>query len=87
MYTLLLASFFMVGGLFRMISAVAGQFRNWGWVLVNGVIALILGIMIWQQMPFSGLWVIGTFLGIDLIFSGWSYVSLGLGVRKMPVPA
>ena len=86
-YTLLLASFFMVGGLFRMISAVAGQFRNWGWVLVNGVIALILGIMIWQQMPFSGLWVIGTFLGIDLIFSGWSYVSLGLGVRKMPVPA
>ena len=45
---------------------------------------LLLGIMIWEQMPFSGLWVIGTFLGIDLIFNGWSYFLLGLNVRGLP---
>jgi uncharacterized membrane protein HdeD (DUF308 family) len=84
-YTLLMAVFFMVGGLFRIVTALAGQFRGWGWVLVNGIITLLLGLMIWQQMPFSGLWVIGTFLGIDLIFSGWSYVALGLNARKLPV--
>lgn len=83
-YTLLLAAFFMIGGLFRILGAAVGQFRGWGWVLVNGVITLILGIMIWQQMPFSGLWVIGTFLGIDLLFNGWSYVMLGLNARKLP---
>jgi uncharacterized membrane protein HdeD (DUF308 family) len=83
-YTLLMAVFFMVGGLFRIVGSVAGRFRGRGWVLLNGIITLILGIMIWQQMPFSGLWVIGTFLGIDLIFNGWSYLLLGLSVRKLP---
>jgi len=83
-YTLLMAVFFMVGGLFRIVTALASPFRGRGWVLVNGIITLILGIMIWQQMPFSGLWVIGTFLGIDLIFNGWSYFLLGLDVRRLP---
>ena len=83
-YTLLMAVFFMVGGLFRIVAAVAGKFRGRDWVLVNGIITLILGIMIWTQLPFSGLWVIGTFLGIDLIFNGWSYFRLGLGLRRLP---
>jgi uncharacterized membrane protein HdeD (DUF308 family) len=84
-YTLFMAVFFMVGGLFRIVGSLARRFRGRGWVLVNGIITLILGVMIWQQMPFSGFWVIGTFLGIDLIFNGWSYVLLGLGVRKVAV--
>ena len=81
-YTLLIAAFFMVGGLFRIAGSLAGRFRGRGWVLVNGIVTLVLGLMIWEQMPFSGLWVIGTFLGIDLIFNGWSYVLLGLSVRQ-----
>jgi uncharacterized membrane protein HdeD (DUF308 family) len=84
-YTLLMAVFFMVGGLFRIVGALAGRFHSQGWVLVNGIITLLLGIMIWQQMPFSGLWVIGTFLGIDLVFNGWTYILVGLNVRKLPV--
>jgi uncharacterized membrane protein HdeD (DUF308 family) len=83
-YTLLIAAFFMVGGLFRIAGSLAGRFRGQGWVLVNGIVTLVLGIMIWEQMPFSGLWVIGTFLGIDLIFNGWSYFALGLNVRQLP---
>ena len=83
-YTLLMALFFMVGGLFRIVVALAGQFRGKGSVLFNGVVTLILGIMIWQQTPFSGLWVIGTFLGIDLLLNGWSYLLLGLSLRQLP---
>ncbi len=48
----------MVGGLFRIVGSLAGRFHGRNWVLMNGIITLILGIMIWQQMPFSGLWVI-----------------------------
>ncbi len=84
-YTLLMASFFMVGGLFRIVAAVSGLFRGRGWVLINGIITLALGVMIWQQIPFSGLWVIGTFLGVDLIFNGWLYLLIGLNVRRLPV--
>lgn len=83
-YTLVMAIFFIAGGLFRIVASLTGRFRGHSWVLVNGIITLILGIMIWEQMPFSGLWVIGTFLGIDLIFNGWSYFMLGLNARQLP---
>jgi uncharacterized membrane protein HdeD (DUF308 family) len=45
------------------------------------VVDLVLGIIILSGWPGSSLWVIGLFLGIDLIFHGWSWVALGLAVR------
>jgi uncharacterized membrane protein HdeD (DUF308 family) len=48
-----------------------------------------LGIMIWRQWPYSGLWVIGLFVGIEMLLNGWSLVMLSLTGRKLPdeVPA
>jgi uncharacterized membrane protein HdeD (DUF308 family) len=85
LYTLLLAVFFFVEGLFRIIAALTGRFHHWGWVLANGIVTLLLGILIWRQWPLSGLYVVGLFLGINLLMSGASYVSLGLAARKLPV--
>jgi hypothetical protein len=45
-----------------------------GLALTNGIITLILGILIWIQWPISGLWIIGLFIGIHLIFTGWAQV-------------
>jgi len=81
--TLLLACVLMVGGLFRIIGSLMYQFPHWGWTLAGGIINLILGIMIWQQWPISGLWVIGLFVGIDLIFTGWTWVMLSLAVKNL----
>jgi len=53
-----------------------------GWVLLDGIITLILGILIWRQWPSSSVWVIGTLIGISLIFSGISRVMLSLAVRQ-----
>ena len=55
--------------------------RHSGWVLLDGIITLILGILIWRQWPSSSVWVIGTLIGISLIFSGISRVMLSLAVR------
>ena len=85
LYTLLLAVFFFVEGLFRIFAAIAGRFRHRGWVLFNGVITLLLGIMIWQDWPLSGLWVIGLFVGINMIMSGVGYMMLGMSCRQIPV--
>ncbi len=81
--TLLLACVLMVGGLFRVIGSLMYQFPHWGWTLAGGIINLVLGIMIWQQWPFSGLWVIGLFVGIDLIFTGWTWVMLALAIKSV----
>jgi uncharacterized membrane protein HdeD (DUF308 family) len=81
--TLLLACVLMVGGLFRIIGSLMYRFPHWGWTLVGGIINLLLGIMIWQQWPVAGLWVIGLFVGIDLIFTGWTWVMLALAVKNV----
>ncbi|MBA3722699.1 MAG: DUF308 domain-containing protein [Parachlamydiaceae bacterium] len=79
--TLLIAAFLFIGGLFRMITSALLRFDQWGWVFFNGVITFILGIMIFSEWPISGLWVIGLFIGIDMILSGWSWVLLALTAR------
>jgi uncharacterized membrane protein HdeD (DUF308 family) len=80
--TLIMAIYFMVIGIFRIITALTMRFPSWGWVLLSGVITFILGILIKSQWPATGLWVIGLFIGIDLIFSGWAYVMLSLAAGK-----
>ncbi len=82
--TLLIAIFLMIGGIFRIVTALMVRFPHWMWMLLNGVISLLLGVMIWREWPVSGLWVIGLFLGIDLIFYGWSLIMLGLTVKSLP---
>jgi uncharacterized membrane protein HdeD (DUF308 family) len=82
--TLLLAGMFLVGGGFRIAGAVMMRFHNWGWVLLNGVITFVLGLLIWAQWPLSGLWVLGLFIGIDLLFLGLSWVMMALTVRGVP---
>lgn len=84
-YTLLLAVFFFVEGLFRILAALAGRFHHSGWVALSGLITLLLGVMIWRQWPLSGLYVVGLFLGVNLIVSGVTFLTLGLNARRLPV--
>ncbi len=85
--TLMLAAAFLFGGLLRIVISVSQRFSGWGWVLLHGVISVVLGIMIWRQWPEASYWVIGLFVGIDLLFAGWSWVMLALGIRSLPAPA
>ena len=84
--TLLLAAFLMAGGVIRIAAAVSLQFPNWGWQVVSGALNLLLGILIWAQWPVSGLWVIGLFVGIEMIFNGWTWVMLALTLRRFKTP-
>ena len=81
--TKFIAIFLIVSGAFRIISALVMRFQDWGWVLLNGCVTLLLGIIINRQLPEAALWVIGLFIGIELIFNGWAWVMLGLGLRAV----
>jgi uncharacterized membrane protein HdeD (DUF308 family) len=85
--TLLIAIFLMVRGIFRIVLSVSERFTGWGWVLLNGAVTFMLGLMIYKQWPSSSLWVIGLFVGIDLIFNGWAWIGLWLGLRRLPATA
>lgn len=82
--TLLLAIFYTATGLFKIGTALYNRFANWGWLLVSGIVSFILGILIWSEWPFSGLWIIGLFVGIDLILVGWIWVALSLSAKNLP---
>jgi uncharacterized membrane protein HdeD (DUF308 family) len=81
--TLLLTCGLMVSGLFRIIGSLIYRFPHWGWTLVGGAINLLLGIYIYSQWPLDSFFVLGLFVGIDLIFTGWTWVMLALAVKDV----
>jgi len=83
--TLVFSIFLILAGVFKIFFSLIDRFTGWGWVLLNGVATLLLGLMIYKQWPASGTWVIGLFLGIELIISGWSWIMLALTVRRAKV--
>ena len=85
--TVLLASFLFVGGIFKAVAAFAHRFEGWGWLLLSGVIDVVLGVLIWRELPMSGLTIIGLLVGISLIFRGVSWLMVGFGLKRLPQTA
>lgn len=80
--TLWIAAFCFIVGLFRMISSLILRNDQWGWVFFNGLITFLLGVMIYSNWPWSGLWVIGLFIGIDLVLSGWAWIWTAIAAKS-----
>jgi len=86
--TLVLASLFLVEGIFEI--ALFFQMRSVGgstWILTDGIITLLLGLMIYLQWPSSSAWAIGVLVGVSMIISGVTRVMLSLAVRKVTTVA
>ena len=81
--TLVLAAYLFVDGIFEIIWAFRLRpIKGWGWTLFSGIAALVLGIMIWRQFPVSGMWAVGTLVGIHMIFGGSSMASVSRAARS-----
>src|SRR5215831_7281961 len=81
--TLLLAFALIASGVMRIVLAFSmKQEMPWIWVAVSGVITLLLGLVILAHWPVSGLYILGVFLGIDLIIAGLGWIGIGLGLKR-----
>ena len=81
--TLLLAGYLLLEGLLELAAAfrlrpAAGR----TWLLIDGVVALVLAAMIVTSWPSSAAWVVGTLVGINLIFGGVSRLMVTGAVRR-----
>jgi uncharacterized membrane protein HdeD (DUF308 family) len=75
--TLVLGIYFLLMGLTRIMVAFAGRGQpNAGWIGLSGVCGLIIGILVLAKFPSSADWAIGLLVGIDLIFAGWTLISV-----------
>ncbi|KRR16224.1 hypothetical protein CQ14_27585 [Bradyrhizobium lablabi] len=81
--TLILGASLVVSGIMRIVLAFSMKRETpWIWVVLSGVITLLLGLLILARWPVSSLYILGLFLGIDLIMAGASYIGLGFGLHR-----
>lgn len=81
--TLLAGCGLVATGALRLIVAFQNrELPYWGWVAFSGLLSVVLGGMIIAQWPASSLWVLGTFLAIELIFQGWAAIALARAIRS-----
>ena len=82
--TLMLGAYLLVDGIFG--AVLAFQVRpeqGWGWMLFSAAMSVILGFLLLREWPLTGLWAIGTLVGINLLFAGFSMISIGSAGRKL----
>jgi uncharacterized membrane protein HdeD (DUF308 family) len=80
--TLILGASLLASGIMRVFLAFSMKRETpWIWVLLSGVITLLLGLLILAHWPVSSLYILGLFLGIDLVMAGAAWVGLGFGLR------
>ena len=81
--TLVLGASLVASGIMRIFLAFSMKRETpWIWVALSGVITLLLGLLILARWPVSSLYILGLFLGIDLIMAGAGWVGIGFGVRR-----
>ena len=81
--TLVLASLFLIEGILEVILFFKMRpLKGSNWMLVDGIITLLLGLLIYMQWPSSSLWAIGTLVGVSMIISGIARVAMSLAVRR-----
>jgi uncharacterized membrane protein HdeD (DUF308 family) len=81
--TLLLGGTLAISGIMRVILAFSmKEGTTWIWPVLSGAVTLLLGIILLYRWPVSSLYVLGLFLGIDLVIAGASWISVSLGLRK-----
>ena len=81
--TLVMSVFFLIAGLYQLIASLWAHLPGWGWGATSGIITTVMGILVLVGWPAAGFWVIGLFVGIALVFSGWAWIVLANGLHKM----
>lgn len=82
--TILLGVYFLVDGFMTFVVAwnVKPQ-DGWGWLVFNALVTVVLGVMILKGWPETALWVVGMLVGIRLVFSGITMLTLGTAGRQL----
>ncbi|HUN41146.1 MAG TPA: HdeD family acid-resistance protein [Acetobacteraceae bacterium] len=82
--TLFVLAALLIGGVMRIvISLQHRELPGWWFVLLSGIISVILAVMLYATLPWSGLWILGTLIGIELLVQGFTWLRFGFAMRHM----
>lgn len=81
--TLILGIALVISGIVRIgVAFSVRREQSWVWVAISGVVTVLLGLMILARWPVSSIYVLGIFLGVDLVLAGAGWIGLGFGLRR-----
>ncbi|MBR0841508.1 HdeD family acid-resistance protein [Bradyrhizobium liaoningense] len=81
--TLFLGASLIASGAIRLFLAFSMKRETpWVWVALSGAITLLLGLLIVARWPVNSVYILGLFLGIDLIMAGAGWISLGFSLKR-----
>ncbi len=81
--TLMLAAVMVVGGILRIVIALRHrELRGWWLGVLGGIVTFALGVLLYVTLPWSGLWVLGTLVAVELVMVGATWLQFGLLLRK-----
>jgi uncharacterized membrane protein HdeD (DUF308 family) len=82
--TLVLGGYLLVDGISGALLAFhVRPEKGWGWMLFSAAMGVVLGILLLKEWPLSGVWAIGTLVGINLVFAGFTFISVGSTARSL----
>lgn len=80
--TTLLTAYLIASGLVKTYQSFRMRPQGgWGWMLAGGIASLALGIVLFFLLPEASFFVLGLFVGIDMLFYSFSLLGLLLGTR------
>jgi uncharacterized membrane protein HdeD (DUF308 family) len=92
--TLVLLVALLVGGIMRIgIALRHRELTGWWVMMLGGIISVVLAVMLYASLPWSGLWVLGTLIAVELLVQGITWLRFGFSLRRMaqltgkPAPA
>jgi len=82
--TLFLLAALLIGGIMRiLISLRHHEAPGWWLMLLSGIISVGLAVLLYASLPWSGLWILGTLIAVELLVQGFTWLRFGFALRNM----
>jgi uncharacterized membrane protein HdeD (DUF308 family) len=77
----------VASGLVRVFLALSMKHGPWVWLLISSLVTMLLGLLILAHWPFSSVYILGLFLGLDLVMAGAAWIGFGFWLRRSHEPS
>ncbi len=82
--TVFLAMIFLIDGILKVnVSFRIRPKAGWGWIFFDAIASVVLGVLLWWQLPSSALWALGIIAGVRVIVSGWTLLIVPIAVGRI----
>lgn len=84
--TILILASLLIGGIIRVVVAFRHrEVSGWWLMALGGLLSVVVAVMLYATLPWSGLWVLGPLIAIELLIHGFTWIQFGWGLRKLAI--